>query len=133
MDGNGSLKLDANKEKSWDVLLDPDVLERCIMGCEKLELVDENTYHADLSVGIAAVKGQYTSVIKITNIEKPDRYTLIVQGEGGPGNVEATANIELTEENEQTTVLSYSYEAEVGGKVAMVGQRMLGGVAKVNY
>ncbi|TWI58147.1 SRPBCC family protein [Halalkalibacter nanhaiisediminis] len=131
MDGNGSLKLDANKEKSWNVLLDPDVLERCIMGCEKLELVDENTYHADLSVGIAAVKGQYTSIIKITNVEKPERYTLIVKGEGGPGNVEATANIELTEQDEQTTVLSYSYEAEVGGKVAMVGQRMLGGVAKL--
>ncbi len=131
MDGTGSLKLEAGIEKSWEVLLNPDVLQRCIMGCEKLEVINENTYHADLSVGIAAVKGKYTSTIELTNIEAPTRYTLIVKGEGGPGSVEATADITLTGESENTTVLTYSYEAEVGGKVAMIGQRMLGGVAKL--
>lgn len=131
MDGKGSLKLEANIQRAWDVLLDQESLKKCIMGCEKLELIDENTYQADLSVGIAAVKGKYTSTIKLENIEEPTSYTLIVHGEGGPGNVEATANINLTQEDEEQTRLDYSFEAEVGGKVAMIGQRMLGGVAKL--
>ncbi|PLS16019.1 carbon monoxide dehydrogenase [Bacillus sp. M6-12] len=131
MNGSGSLKLDAGIEKSWDVLLDPNVLKKCIMGCQKLELVEENKYNADLSIGIAAVKGKYESTIEIADIERPGHYKLIVKGEGGPGNVEAAGVIDLTPIDENTTQLSYTYEAEIGGKVAMIGQRMLGGVAKL--
>ncbi|WP_102347246.1 SRPBCC family protein [Bacillus sp. Marseille-P3661] len=131
MDGKGSLKLEAGIEQAWEVLLNPDALKACIMGCETLELVEENKYAANLSVGIAAVKGDYTSTIEITDVQKPTHYRLIVKGEGGPGTVQATADIDLTQEDENTTVLTYTYDAEVGGKVAMVGQRMLGGVAKL--
>lgn len=131
MDGKGNVTLEAGIERAWDVLLDPNVLEKCITGCKKLELIGDNKYKADLAVGIAAVKGKYDSTIEIADIEKPNHYKLIVQGEGGPGNVEATGTIDLTPIDENTTELSYSYEAEVGGKVAMVGQRMLGGVAKL--
>ncbi|WP_409292608.1 SRPBCC family protein [Peribacillus sp. SCS-37] len=131
MNGQGTLKLDAGIEKSWDVLLDPEVLQKCIMGCKKLELEAENKYNAELSIGIAAVKGKYESTIEIADLQKPKHYKLIVKGEGGPGNVEATGIIDLRPLNETSTELAYSYEAEVGGKVAMIGQRMLGGVAKL--
>ncbi|WP_026691826.1 SRPBCC family protein [Peribacillus kribbensis] len=131
MNGQGTLKLDAGIEKSWEILLDPHVLEKCIMGCKKLVLVSENTYNAELSIGIAAVKGKYESTIEIADLEEPKHYKLIVKGEGGPGNVEATGIIDLTPIDESSTELAYSYEAEVGGKVAMIGQRMLGGVAKL--
>jgi carbon monoxide dehydrogenase subunit G len=131
MNGNGSLKLEAGIERSWDVLLDPNVLEKCIMGCKKLEQAGENKYVAELSIGIAAVKGKYESTIEIADLEKPNHYKLIVKGEGGPGNVEATGVVDLGPIDENTTQLAYSYKAEVGGKVAMIGQRMLGGVAKL--
>lgn len=131
MNGQGTLKLDAGIEKSWEVLLDPNVLEKCIMGCKKLDQEAENIYNAELSIGIAAVKGKYESTIEISDIERPKHYKLIVKGEGGPGNVEATGIIDLSPINENTTELAYTYEAEVGGKVAMIGQRMLGGVAKL--
>ncbi|MGP4080648.1 SRPBCC family protein [Pseudalkalibacillus sp. R45] len=131
MNGKGYLTLDAGIERSWEVLLDPDVLQRCIMGCEKLDQIDDNKYEAELSMGIAAVKGKYSSIIELTDMEKPSHYKLIVKGEGGPGNVEAVGNIDLIAVDETTTTLNYTYEAEVGGKVAMVGQRMLGGVAKL--
>ncbi|MFY4774806.1 SRPBCC family protein [Metabacillus sp. RGM 3146] len=131
MEGKGSLVLDAGIERSYEVLLNPEVLEKCIMGCKKLVLIDENKYEAELSIGIAAVKGNYSSTIQILDLEKPAHYKLAVKGEGGPGNVEAVGIIDLSAESENTTLLSYSYEAEVGGKVAMVGQRMLGGVAKL--
>ncbi|MGD6875692.1 SRPBCC family protein [Bacillus infantis] len=131
MNGKGSLTLDAGIEQSWDVLLDPAVLQKCIMGCTKLELVKDNLYEADLSVGIAAVKGKYSSIIELADLQRPSFYKLVVKGEGGPGSVEAVGNVELVPGDENTTQLNYTYEAEVGGKAAMVGQRMLGGVAKL--
>ncbi|QNK51420.1 carbon monoxide dehydrogenase subunit G [Brevibacterium sp. PAMC23299] len=131
MEGKGSLNLPAGIEKSWDVLLDSEVLKRCIMGCKKLELVEENKYEADISMGVASVKGDYSTTIELANINKPISYQMIVKGEGGPGSIEAVADITLESVDENNTVLSYSFEAEVGGKVAMVGQRMLGGVSKL--
>lgn len=131
MNGKGSVQLDAGIEKAWDVLMDPEILANCIMGCEKLNLVEEGVYRADLQVGIAAVKGSYSSTIELTDLEKPKHYKMIVKGEGGPGHVEATGIVDLESVDENTTKLNYSYEADVGGKVAMVGQRMLGGVAKM--
>ncbi|MEI2472649.1 carbon monoxide dehydrogenase subunit G [Peribacillus frigoritolerans] len=131
MEGKGSLNLPAGIEKSWDVLLDSEVLKRCIMGCKKLELVEENKYEADISMGVASVKGDYSTTIELGNINKPISYQMIVKGEGGPGSIEAVADITLESVDENNTVLSYSFEAEVGGKVAMVGQRMLGGVSKL--
>ncbi|RXT14027.1 carbon monoxide dehydrogenase [Ammoniphilus sp. CFH 90114] len=131
MNGKGSITLEAGVEQAWDVLLNPEVLAKCIMGCNKLELVEEGKYKADLSVGIAAVKGSYSSTIELADLEKPKRYKLIVKGEGGPGHVEATGVVDLSAVDANTTTLNYEYEAEVGGKVAMIGQRMLGGVAKL--
>jgi uncharacterized protein len=131
MEGKGKLELPAGIEQSWEVLLDSEVLKKCIMGCKKMELVGENKYEADISMGVAAVKGDYTSTIELSNIEKPKSYRMTVKGEGGPGSIEAVADISLESVDETTTVLHYTYEAEVGGKVAMVGQRMLGGVAKL--
>jgi uncharacterized protein len=131
MNGEGSLTLEAGLQQSWDILLDPNVLQKCIMGCNKLTQVEENKYKAELAIGIAAVKGKYESTIEIADIENLKSYKLIVKGEGGPGNVEATGVIHLEHQDENHTLLSYTYEAEVGGKVAMVGQRMLSGVAKL--
>ena len=131
MEGKGSLNLPAGIEQSWNVLLDSEVLKRCIMGCKKLELVEENKYEAEISMGVASVKGDYSTTIELANINKPISYQMIVKGEGGPGSIEAVADITLESVDENNTVLSYSFEAEVGGKVAMVGQRMLGGVSKL--
>lgn len=100
-------------------------------GSQKLVLVDDNKYEAELSIGIAAIKGNYSSTIEILDLEEPRHYKLAVKGEGAPGTVEAVGIVDLTPDGESSTLLNYSYEAEVGGKVAMVGQRMLGGVAKL--
>ncbi|MDQ0162942.1 SRPBCC family protein [Aeribacillus alveayuensis] len=131
MNGKGSVTLNAGIEKAWGVLLDPLALKNCIMGCKKLEPVDENKYEAELSIGIAAVKGKYESTIEIADVQKPNHYKLVVKGEGGPGSVEATGVVDLIPIDDNKTELNYTYDAEVGGKVAMVGQRMLNGVAKL--
>ena len=101
------------------------------MGCEELQVVSENIYKADLKVGIAAVKGKYEANIEVKNINEPNSYTLVIHGEGNPGLVDAEADIYFEQKDEETTLVTYKYEADAGGKIASIGQRMLGGVAKL--
>lgn len=131
MEGKGSLNLPANIEESWNVLFDSDVLRKCIMGCKKLELVEENKYEAEISMGVAVVKGEYFSTITLSNIEKPKSYRMTVQGEGGPGSIEAVVDLNLESVDENTTILHYTYKAIVGGRIAMIGQKIIGGVGKL--
>lgn len=131
MEGKGKISLPASVEQSWDVLMDSEALKNSIMGCKKLEVVGEYKYEADISMGVAAVKGDYFAKIELTNMERPDKYRMIIKGDGASGSIEAIADVSLEAVDETKTTLYYTYEAEVGGKVAMVGQRMLGGVAKL--
>lgn len=131
MNGEGKIDLKGSKERVYNNLLDPEVLKTCIMGCKSIAKKDDTTYKADLVVGIAAVKGKYDATIRLEDLHPPDHYKLIVHGEGGPGFVDAQANIDLVEIDDETTQLRYNYTADVGGKVASIGQRMLGGVAKL--
>ncbi|MED1644425.1 carbon monoxide dehydrogenase subunit G [Brevibacillus agri] len=131
MNGNGSVELNASIEQVWAKILNPEVLSQCIMGCKELVLIEDGKYRADLAVGIAAVKGIYDATIQLADVQELKSYKLVVRGEGAPGFVEAEGLIELTSVEGGGTTLSYSYNAEVGGKVAAIGQRMLGGVAKL--
>lgn len=131
MNGSGVIELNAPIHEVWNKLMDPDVLSECILGCNRLERVEEGKYRADLAIGIAAVKGKYDATIALVDVQAPRSYKLVVHGEGAPGFVDAEGIIELTENGEGKTALSYTYTAEVGGKVAAIGQRMLGGVAKL--
>ncbi|WNS73648.1 carbon monoxide dehydrogenase subunit G [Bacillus sp. DTU_2020_1000418_1_SI_GHA_SEK_038] len=131
MNGDGAIQLDGNLETVFTSLLDPVVLQNCIMGCNQLNKQGENVYVADLSVGVAAVKGKYDATIRLTDLNPPNSYKLIVNGQGAPGFVEAEAEIQLIRIDDEQTELRYTYEAAVGGKVAAIGQRMLGGVAKL--
>ncbi|SFJ81856.1 SRPBCC family protein [Thermoflavimicrobium dichotomicum] len=131
MNGNGSIELNASIEHVWKKLMDPEVLAECIMGCKQLVLIEEGKYRAELAVGIAAVKGKYDATIELVDVQAPKGYKLVVHGEGAPGFVDAEGVIHLTPVAEGKTNLTYSYTAEVGGKVAAIGQRMLGGVAKL--
>jgi uncharacterized protein len=131
MDGEGSIQLNGNIGTVFTSLLDPEVLKNCIMGCNDLTKKEDNVYVADLSVGVAAVKGKYDATIHLADLQPPNSYKLIVNGEGAPGFVDAEAEIQLVPIDDENTELRYTYEAAVGGKVAAIGQRMLGGVAKL--
>lgn len=131
MNGNGSIELRAPIEHVWNKLMDPEVLSQCIMGCKQMVLIEEGKYRAELSVGIAAVKGTYDATVSLTDVQAPKSYKLVVHGAGAPGYVNAEGLIQLSELDGGKTTLTYDYTAEVGGKVAAIGQRMLGGVAKL--
>lgn len=131
MNGNGTVELKGSIEQVWNKLMDPEVLSQCIMGCRSLELIGDGKYKADLQVGIAAVKGKYDATIEVCDVQAPHHYKLVVNGEGAPGFVNAEGVIDLAPIDDQRTQLTYTYNAEIGGKVAAIGQRMLGGVAKL--
>lgn len=126
----GSYSFPAPPEKVWALMLNPEALKNCIPGCEKLEPTGEDAYNATLKVGVAAIRGTYTSTIRLTDKDEPRGYTLQVEGRGGPGFVKGSARVSLEPEGEGTRV-NVVADGQVGGTVAGVGQRMLGGVAKM--
>jgi carbon monoxide dehydrogenase subunit G len=126
----GSYTFDAPRDRVWSMLMNPDALKSCVPGCESLTPNGENAYEAALKVGVGAIRGNYKSTISLTDIEQPSSYKMNVEGKGSSGFVKGIAAIELVEQGEQT-VLNVVGDGNVGGPVAGVGQRMLGGVAKM--
>jgi carbon monoxide dehydrogenase subunit G len=114
----------------WNLLIDPDVVASCLPGCDHLEQIDEDRYLASLSFKVAAIGGQFGGAIAILDKQPPRSYTLVVEGAGRPGFVKGQARIELVEKDGGTTVL-VTGEAEVGGLIASVGQRLLSAASKM--
>jgi carbon monoxide dehydrogenase subunit G len=127
----GQYTIKAPIERVWQYLHDPASLQQCIPGCEKLEPQGEDAYEATMKVGVAAVKGTYQGRVVITDKEPPHRYRMLVEGSGSPGFVRGEAWIELSASDGDTTVVKVKGDGQVGGTVAGVGQRMLGGIAKM--
>jgi carbon monoxide dehydrogenase subunit G len=126
----GSYTFDAPRERVWSVLLNAEALKACVPGLQTLTPTGENAYEADLKVGVAAIRGSYKGNITLSDLVEPSSYKMIVEGKGGAGFVKGVAEIELVEDGEKTTV-NVKGDGNVGGTVAGVGQRMLGGVAKM--
>ena len=126
----GSYTFDAPRERVWSVLLNPDALKNCVPGCESMTLTGEDQYDVSMKVGVAAIRGAYKGKIRISEKTEPENYKLLVEGRGGPGFVRGEALVELVDQG-ATTLINVHGDGQVGGTVAGVGQRMLGGVAKM--
>ena len=130
MNLDGSAVLHADRERVWSVITDPAVLARTIPGCLSLEQVGDDEYRMNVSVGVGAIKGTYAGEVRLADQQRPASYVMHASGAGGPGQVKAVVPIELVDNGDGTTTLTYSADAVVGGPVAGVGQRMITGVAK---
>ena len=126
----GSYDVKAPRQKVWGAFLDPETLRKAIPGCEKLELIGNDEYKATLKIGVAAVKGTFEGKVRLLEKNPPESYRLAAEGSGGPGFVRADTLITLTDADDGTRV-SYSADVQIGGLIAGVGQRMLGGVSKM--
>lgn len=127
---NGTYQFTANRERVWSALNDPAVLQRATPGCESLTQVGEDAWEADLKIGLAGIKGSYKGQIRLSDKTAPERYTLEIGAKGPTGIVEAKVHLVLSEAQEETA-LTYTGEARVSGPVAGIGQRLLGGAAKL--
>jgi carbon monoxide dehydrogenase subunit G len=126
----GSHDVAAPRQKVWEAFLDPARLKKAIPGCEKLEATGSDEYKATMKIGVGGVKGTFEGKVRIADKKPPESYKLAVEGSGGPGFVRGETLITLSDIDGGTRV-AYSADVQVGGLIASVGQRMLGGVSKM--
>ena len=129
--GADKVTIPAPRTHVWNALLDPASLKAIIPGCEHIEATGPETFKARIRISIAGIGGVYDSEIRIFDRREPERLRLSGRGEGKLGFGRGEALVELTESEAGKTVLSYDYAADVGGRVAAFGQRMLDGVVRV--
>ena len=120
----GSYKVPGSRETVYRQLLDPDTLLKALPGCRKLTAHDACSYDAEMSVGIAAVKGTYQGRVEILDQNPPEGFRMRVEMRGKGGFLKGEGEVVLSGSGDETTV-SYSGETQVGGLIAAVGQRMI--------
>lgn len=130
MEMNGSHRIPARREVVWDALNDPEVLAACIPGCDSLEKTSDTEMTAQVTTKIGPVKAKFKGAVTLENITPPESYTISGEGKGGvAGFAKGSANVQLTEDGDET-VLTYDAKAQVGGKLAQLGSRLIDSTAK---
>jgi len=127
---SGEHQLKAPVERAWKALTDPAILQKITPGCERLQPVGPDEFEATLKLGVALVKGTYKGKLALREKTPPESYRLVVEGSGAPGFVKGEATLRLTKQ-EGGTLVSYEGDAQVGGAIASVGQRLMEGVARM--
>ena len=130
MDVQGEYKLDLKRQVVWDAITDPEVLRACIPGCESLEQSGENSYTGKVAAAVGPVKAKFNCAITLENLFPPAAYSLVGEGKSVAGFGKGQADIALEEHAEGGTLLSYSANFKVGGKLAQVGSRLVLGATR---
>ena len=130
MDLKGEQQLSGTPEQIYDLLQDPETLAAIMPGCDELILVGEDAYEGTIKAKLGPVSSQYKAKFKISDKNPPHGYNLNIDGNGPGGFVKGDTRIEL-EANEEGTLLRYSGNATVGGKIASIGQRLVESGAKI--
>lgn len=130
MDLKGEYRLPAPRETVWAALNDPDVLKACIPGCESLEMTGDNMMAATVTMKVGPVKAKFSGEVRLENINAPESYSIVGEGKGGiAGFAKGGADVKLQEDGAET-ILTYEVNAQVGGKIAQLGGRMIDSTAK---
>nr|WP_067286963.1 molybdopterin cofactor-binding domain-containing protein [Marinobacterium profundum] len=131
LQASGSVSIPASPEQVFDSLLDPAVLAVIIPGCHQLELEGENSYCADVTIGVGLIRARFQARVKLSDLEPPHSLCLSGSGNSPMGSAQGRARIRLSSLEDGGTRLDYQYDAAVGGKIAAVGGRMLQGASRV--
>ncbi|HYC04743.1 MAG TPA: SRPBCC domain-containing protein [Azospirillaceae bacterium] len=131
MDMNGEYRIAAPRAAVWAALNDPDILRRCIPGCESVEKVSDTEFAAKATVKVGPVKAKFAGRVTLSDMDPPNGYTITGEGQGGAaGFGSGGARVGLAEDGPGATILRYTAEAQVGGKLAQIGSRLVQGTAK---
>ncbi len=131
MELTGEQQIPATREEVWRALNDPGVLQACIAGCQELIRVSDTRFDAVVIAKVGPVAPTFRGTVDLMDIDPPNGYTLIGRGQGGAaGFAKMTAKVQLAASGDAATLLRYSAQAEVGGKLAAVGSRLIQGVAR---
>ncbi|MBU2407423.1 MAG: carbon monoxide dehydrogenase subunit G [Gammaproteobacteria bacterium] len=144
----GNRKLNITQQQAWEALNDPETLKKCVPGCDRFELTGDNQYTVGLAVKIGPVSAKFTGKVTLTDISPPDSYRLSFEGQGGvAGFAKGSSSVSLkplavaaasadasadgaASEPVTGCELDYTVQAQVGGKIAQLGQRLIDGAAK---
>jgi len=114
----------------WDFLTDPDRIAQCLPGCQKLVKAGDDSYEMTLKIGIGPVRGTFAGTIRLHDLNPDSDYQMSVSGRGTPGFLNGEGRVEL-DGTDGGTQLRYSGDVSAGGPVAAVGQRVMGGAARM--
>ena len=126
---SGSYKLNVKKETVWKALNNPDVLKKCIPGCELFNKTSDSLFNVTATNQIGPMNATFSGSVTLSNIKPNESYTLSGEGQSPVGFANGKANVKLVEEKSKT-ILSYEVDINVGGKIAQLGSRLINGVAK---
>jgi carbon monoxide dehydrogenase subunit G len=127
---NGEVQLSASRETVWKKLNDPEVLKACIPGCEELEQTEESGFRAVAKMKVGPVSARFKGRVTLSDLDPPKGYKITGEGEGGvAGFAKGGATVTL-DDKDGGTLLTYNVEAQIGGKLAQLGQRLILGSAK---
>ncbi len=126
----GEVQLPATRETVWAKLNDPEVLKVCLPGCEQLEKLSDTEFQAVAVTKIGPVKARWKGKVRLSDLDPPNGYKISGEGEGGvAGFAKGGAAVTLSDKD-GGTLLSYNVEAQIGGKLAQLGQRLIAGASK---
>ena len=129
MEIDGEQRIVATREIVWKALNDVHVLRLCVPGCDSLERVSENEFDGTVTAKVGPVKAQFGGRVSLSDIDPPNGYTLSGEGKGVAGFAKGEATVRLREDGGET-VLTYTAKAQVGGKLAQVGSRLIDGTTR---
>lgn len=127
---SGGVDLPASKDVVWQKLNDPEVLKTCIPGCQSLEKTSDTEFQAVAKMKVGPVSASFKGKVQLLDLDPPNGYRIQGEGEGGiAGFAKGGATVSLSP-SEAGTKLTYNVEAQVGGKIAQLGSRLIDGVAR---
>lgn len=130
MDMQGEERIAASREMVWAALNNPDILKQCIPGCQTLEMTSPTEMTATVKIKVGPVSASFSGNVTLSNIDAPNGYTISGEGSGGiAGFAKGGADVALRDDGGET-VLTYTVKAQIGGKLAMLGSRLIDSTAK---
>jgi len=131
MDFGGDYRIPIPRERVWEALNDSDILKQAIPGCDELNKTSDTEMDAKVTAKVGPVKARFGGNVTLSNINPPESYTISGEGSGGvAGFAKGGADVKLTDDGEGGTILTYTAKADVGGKLAQLGSRLIQGTAK---
>lgn len=127
---SGEQRIEASVERVWEALNDPEVLKASIPGCESLEKKSDTELAATVTLKIGPVKAKFNGEVELKDLNPPHSYTIAGEGKGGiAGFAKGGADVSLAEDGD-ATILTYTAKADVGGKIAQLGSRLIDSTSK---
>ena len=127
----GEERIEAPVDQVWQALNDPEVLRACIPGCESLEKTSDTELEAVVTLKIGPIKARFNGTVELKNLKPPHSYTIQGEGKGGvAGFAKGGADVTLSKDGPDATILRYEAKADVGGKIAQLGSRLITSTSK---